>query len=83
MSIDGCLFDNNYASNKGGGAEIGTGQASIVNSRFVTNVAGSDNVESGEWWATATFIRDSDNDSNRWLKEATAAGAAGRSQKKR
>ena len=49
MSIDGCLFDSNYAGFKGGGANIGVAHASIANSRFVANVVGSDNVESGEW----------------------------------
>ena len=49
MSIDGCLFDSNYAGFKGGGANIGVAHASIANSRFVANVVGSGNVESGEW----------------------------------
>ena len=48
MFIDGCLFNDNYASKKGAGVQVGIGQVSIVNSLFFDNTAGSDNVESGE-----------------------------------
>ena len=49
MSVDGCLFDDNYASMKGGGVHVGNGQVSVVDSLFFNNLAGSDNVESGGW----------------------------------
>ena len=48
MSVDGCLFDDNYASSKGGGVNIDKGQVSVVDSLFFNNLAGSKNVESGE-----------------------------------
>ena len=48
LYLDGCLFDDNYANNKGGGVIIDEGQVSIVNSLFFNNLAGSDNVEFGE-----------------------------------
>ena len=50
MSVDGCLFNDNYASKKGGGVHVGKGQVSVVDSLFFNNLAGSDNVESGECW---------------------------------
>ena len=49
MSVDGCLFDDNYASKKGGGMHMGNGQVSVVDSLFFNNLAGSNNKESGEW----------------------------------
>ena len=49
MLLDGCLFDDNYASNKGGGVHMGNGSVSVVDSLFFNNLAGSDNVEDGEW----------------------------------
>lgn len=45
--IDGCLFEANYASQKGGGMHQGVGQVSLVDSLFYDNVAGSENVEDG------------------------------------
>ncbi|CAM9180152.1 unnamed protein product, partial [Ascophyllum nodosum] len=48
MSVDGCLFDDNYASSKGGGVNIDKGQVSVVDSLFFNNLAGSKNVESEE-----------------------------------
>ena len=48
MSVDGCLFDDNYARKKGGGVHVGKGQVSVVDSLFFNNLAGSDNVESDE-----------------------------------
>jgi len=46
--IDGCLFDDCYASKKGGGFHQEDGRASIVNSLFCNNTAGSINLEKGE-----------------------------------
>lgn len=48
LFINGCLFDDNYANNKGGGVHIGVGRVSVVDSLFFNNFAGSKNVESGE-----------------------------------
>ena len=48
MSIDGCLFNGNYASKKGGGVHTGNGQVSVVDSLFFSNVAGSHNVDDGK-----------------------------------
>jgi len=48
LSINGCLFDDNYANSKGGGVHIGVGRVSVVDSLFFNNSAGSHNAESGE-----------------------------------
>lgn len=46
--IDGCLFEDCYASKKGGGMHQGVGQTSVLGSVFYNNSAGSDNIEDGE-----------------------------------
>ncbi|CAM9791978.1 unnamed protein product, partial [Ascophyllum nodosum] len=48
LSINSSLFDDNYASKKGGGVDAGRGNVSVVDSIFFNNLAGSDNVESEE-----------------------------------
>ena len=48
VSIDGSLFNENYARNNGGGVHMGNGQVSVVDSLFFNNVAGSSNVDDGE-----------------------------------
>lgn len=48
MLIEGCLFDDCYASEKGGGIHQDDGRLSIVNSLFFNNTAGSSNEEKGE-----------------------------------
>lgn len=46
--IDGTLFSDCYASKKGGGFHQEDGYASVVNSSFYNNVAGSSNAKAGE-----------------------------------
>lgn len=46
--VDGCLFDDCYASKKGGGFHQEDGYVSILNSLFYNNTAGSGNEEFGE-----------------------------------
>ena len=56
MLIDGCLFDDCYASEKGGGFHLEGGQISVVNSLFYNNTAGSVNEERGTVTARATEL---------------------------
>ena len=46
--IDGCLFEDSYASNEGGGLHHGTGQLSVLRSVFYNSSAGNGNIEDGE-----------------------------------
>ena len=46
--IDGCLFEDCYASKKGGGMHQGIGQISVLGSVFYNCNAGSGNTEDGE-----------------------------------
>lgn len=45
--INGSLFEDSYASKKGGGLHHGTGQVSVLGSVFYNNRAGSGNVQEG------------------------------------
>lgn len=46
--IDGCLFEDCYASRKGGGMHQGVGQTSVLGSVFYNSSAGSNNEKDGE-----------------------------------
>ena len=48
VSIDGCLFNGCYASQKGGGINQDVEKMSVMSSVFYNNVAGSNNVAGGE-----------------------------------
>lgn len=48
VMVDSCMFEQCYASKKGGALHQGVGQITVLNSVFFENVAGSDNDESGE-----------------------------------
>ncbi len=51
MLIDGCLFDDCYASKKGGGFHQENGNTSVINSLFYNSTVGSVNEENGEGMA--------------------------------
>lgn len=46
--VDGCLFEGNYANNKGGAIHHEDKRISVVGSVFYDNVAGSESVEDSE-----------------------------------
>lgn len=46
--VDGCLFEGNYAGNKGGAIHHQDGNISVLGSVFYDNVAGSENEHDSE-----------------------------------
>ena len=47
--VDGCLFEGNYANNKGGAIHHEDKHISVIGSVFYNNVVGSESEEESEW----------------------------------
>ena len=47
--VDGCLFEGNYANNKGGAIHHENKHISVIGSVFYNNVVGSESEEESEW----------------------------------
>ena len=47
--VDGCLFEGNYANNKGGAIHHENKHISVIGSVFYNNSVGSESEEESEW----------------------------------